>query len=137
MATGACGSRAVEPDQWGGPLPRLGAGFEGLDDDHTPAAARAGVPLGVFVTIFGAVSVAARGGGVGCAEQPASQCNVVGPVAIGEEAVVTDAVKSVGQDVDQKAADELVGVERHRLVAGIGLGPVKLPFERHALAIKG
>src|ERR1700751_3436255 len=108
MATGACGSRVVEPDQGGGPLPRLGAGFEGLDDDHTPAAARAGVPLGVFVTIFGAVSVAARPGRVGCAEQPASQCNVVGPVAIGEEAVVADAVKAGGQHVDQEPANELV-----------------------------
>jgi len=89
------------------------------------------------MTTVGAIGVSAPASWVWCAEQPASQCNVVGPVAIGEEAVVTDAVKSVGQDVDQKAADELVGVERHQLVAGIGLGPVILPFERHALAIKG
>ena len=39
--------------------------------------------------------------------------------------------------MDQEAADELVGVERHKLVASVGLGPVILPFERHALAIKG
>jgi len=89
------------------------------------------------MTTVGAIGVSAPASWVWCAEQPASQCNVVGPVAIGEEAVVTDAVKSVGQDVDQKAADELVGVERHQLVAGLGLGPVILPFERHALAIKG
>jgi hypothetical protein len=43
----------------------------------------------------------------------------------------------IGQDVDQKAADELVGVERHKLVASIALGPVILPFEGHALAIEG
>ena len=91
----------------------------------------------MFVTTVGAIGVSAPASWVWCAEQPASQRNVVGPVAIGEETVVTDAVKSVGQDVDQKAADELVGVERHQLVAGIGLGPVILPFERHALAIKG
>jgi hypothetical protein len=60
-----------------------------------------------------------------------------GPVGVGEEAVVTDAVEPVGQDMDQEAADELVGVERHRLVAGIELGPVILPFESHALAVEG
>jgi hypothetical protein len=31
--------------------------------------------------------------------------------------------------MDQVAADELVGVERHQLVAGVELGPVILPLE--------
>jgi hypothetical protein len=31
-------------------------------------------------------------------------------------------METVGQDVDQKAADELVGVERHQLVASVELG---------------
>jgi len=39
---------------------------------------------------------------------------------------VADAVEPVGQDVDQKTADELVGVERQKLVAGVALGPVIL-----------
>jgi hypothetical protein len=34
-------------------------------------------------------------------------------VAFGEEAVVTDAVEAVGQDVEEKAADELVRGEAH------------------------
>src|SRR5437870_11854571 len=103
------------------------AGFKGLDDDHTPAAARTSVPLGVFVTIFGAVALAAaRRGGVGYAEEPVGQCDIAGAVGMGKKAVVTDAVKSVGQHVDQEAADELVGVERHQLVAGVALGPVIL-----------
>jgi len=50
---------------------------------------------------------------------------------------VTDAVEPVRQDVDQEAADELVGIERHQLVASIALRPVILPFERHALAVEG
>ena len=91
----------------------------------------------MFVTTVGAIGVGAPASWVWCAEQAASQCNVVGPVAIGEEAVVTDAVKSVGQDVDQKAADELVGIERHELVASVALGPVILPFESDALAVEG
>jgi hypothetical protein len=46
-------------------------------------------------------------------------------------------MKSVGQNVDQEAADELVGIERHELVAGVVFGPVILPFERHARAVEG
>jgi len=89
------------------------------------------------VTTVRAMGVSAAGSWVWCVEEATGQCNVVGPVAIGEEAVVTDTVKSVGQDMDQEAADELVGVERHKLVASIGLGPVILPFEGDALAVKG
>ena len=63
----------------------------------------------------------ARRSWVGYGEEPAGQCNVVGPVGIGEEAVVTDAMKSVGQDMDQEAADELVGVERHKLIASAAM----------------
>ena len=46
-------------------------------------------------------------------------------------------MKSVGQNVDQEAANELVRVERHELVASVALGPVILPFEHHALAVEG
>jgi hypothetical protein len=31
---------------------------------------------------------------------------------------VADAMEALGQDVDQKAANELIGGQRHRLVAG-------------------
>ena len=47
---------------------------------------------------------------------------------------MADAVEAVGQDVDQEAADELVGGERHKLVASVALGPVILPFEGDAPA---
>jgi hypothetical protein len=36
----------------------------------------------------------------------------------------------------ESEADELVGVERHELIAGVVLGPVILPFEGHALAVR-
>ena len=39
--------------------------------------------------------------------------------------------------MDQEAADELVGVERHKLIASVALGPVILPFESDALAGEG
>jgi hypothetical protein len=35
------------------------------------------------------------------------------------------------------AADELVDVERHELVASLALGPVILPFKGHALTVEG
>ena len=50
---------------------------------------------------------------------------------------MTDTVETVGQDVDQEAADELIGVEPHKLVASLALGPVIPPFEGHALAVEG
>ena len=65
------------------------------------------------LTVTGAVSVT---GGIlwwRHVELPARSCEVLGAPAVGEEAAVTDAVKSVGQHMDQEAADELVGVERH------------------------
>src|SRR6516162_8468641 len=46
-------------------------------------------------------------------------------------------MKSVGQDMDQEAADEFVGGEGHKLVASVALGPVILPFERDARAVEG
>ena len=68
---------------------RRAPGLEDLNDDHPAAAARAGVPFGVFVTIFGAVALAARRSWVGYAEKPAGQCDIAGPIGIGEEAVMS------------------------------------------------
>src|SRR4030095_141148 len=50
---------------------------------------------------------------------------------------VTDAVEALGEDVDQETADELMGVERHRLPAIGGSEPIILPAERHATVIGG
>ena len=137
-----------------GPSRTLRAGFAGAASGilDSPCAQRSGGgqvgtegwPLRsnkgmvfVIATIFGVIARPARRSWVGSGEEPAGQCDVVGPVGIGEEAVVTDAMKSVGQHMDQEAADELVGVERHELVASLALGSVILPFERHALAVEG
>src|SRR5215472_6725081 len=128
MAKGVCWSWAVEADCWNGPQSRLAAGFEDLDDDHTPAAARTSVPLFVGLSSFSATGLFRRRGWVGCAEEPSGQCDIGGPVGIGEEAIVADAVEPVGQDMDQKAADEFVGIERHQLVASGAVGAVILPF---------
>src|SRR5215472_18187216 len=105
---------------------RSGAGSRVRRPRRRSSARRSKGKHSVFVvaTIFGVIARRARRSWVGYGEEPAGQCNVVAPVGIGEEAVVTDAMKSVGQDMDQEAADELVGVERHKLIASVALGPV-------------
>ena len=61
-------------------------------------------------------------------QQPAAQFEPGGAMTIGEEAVVADAMEAVGQRVQQEAADELVGVERHDLrLAAVTIIP---PAER-------
>ena len=48
-------------------------------------------------------------------QQPPAQVELGSAMAVGEEAVVADAMKAVRQRVQQEAPDELVGVERHDL----------------------
>ena len=69
----------------------------------------------MFVTTVRAIAVSARESWVWYAEESTGQCDIGGSVGVGEEAVVSNAVETVGQDVDQKAADELVDVECHQL----------------------
>ena len=95
------------------------------------------MPECLRLTVPGAVGITGRLLWCRHVKQPARSRDVFRAPAIGEEAVVSNAVETVGQDVDQKAADELVDVECHQLVAVFGLGPVILPFERHALAVEG
>ena len=49
--------------------------------------------------------------------------------------VVADTVEAAGQHVDQEPADELVRVERHRLIAAGSVDPIVLDLERHRLGI--
>ena len=50
-------------------------------------------------------------------EQVAGQRQVLGAPAIGEQAIVANAVEAAGQDVEEEAADELAGRKRHDLLA--------------------
>ena len=54
----------------------------------------------------------------------------------GEQAVVADAVEAGRQHVQEKAADELGGVERHGLEAVAAFDPVVLPLEGDALLVE-
>src|SRR5438046_2958178 len=90
--------------------PRLRPGAETLDDDEATAAAGAGRRWWLVVGGLGVGPI--RGSR---AEQAPDPGDVGGPGAAGEQAVVADAVEAVGQHVEQEAADELVGRERHAL----------------------
>ena len=110
----------------------LAATREGLDDDHAATAAWARHWQCTGLVGFGGgiemlLSVLRRG------EQLASTSDIGGAVfAIGEQAVVADAMQALGQHMDQEAPDELMRGQRHGLVAAGPLDPVILPFEGDA-----
>jgi hypothetical protein len=63
--------------------------------------------------------------------------NVARAGALGEQAVVANAVQAFGQHVDEEAADELVCSERHTLVSIAALDALVLPLEGDALSVEG
>jgi len=77
-----------------------------------------------------------RGGLGGCrVEQLTRPGDGVPALAVGEQAVMTDAVEARRQHVEEEAADELGGGEGHRLVAGATIGAVILPAEGDAFVV--
>src|SRR5260370_28107713 len=60
-------------------------------------------------------------------EQPAAEGEVVAALAVGEKAIVTNAMEAVRQGMQQESADELVGIECHHL--GLAVLAVVLPGE--------
>ena len=46
------------------------------------------------------------------AQELAKPGDVGGLIAVGKQAIVTDAVEALGEDVHQETADELMGLER-------------------------
>lgn len=60
-------------------------------------------------------------------EQAAAEQEIFGAPASGEKTVVADAVETVWQNMEQKAPDELFGVEGHEL--GLARMPIIPPGE--------
>lgn len=85
--------------------------FEGLDDDHVAAAARA-QRSGIWRFDRGIVL------GRWCdREQLAGVVEMSLSGRAGEQAVMTEPMEPARQDVEQEATDKLVGAERHDLLA--------------------
>jgi histidinol dehydrogenase len=74
-------------------------------------------------------------------QETASQGDIVGAVAIGEHAVVADAVKAFGEDVDQEAPDEFTSIAQVTRAGYRSLAPhahtlaTYEGFEAHANAV--
>src|SRR5687768_18359385 len=76
-------------------------------------------------------------GGSSAPASASSDSSCGGAAAIGEQAVVADAMEAAGQHVNEKAADELVAGQRHDLVPLPALGAVVLPPEGDAGVVAG
>src|SRR5271157_4525029 len=114
------------------------AGGEDLDDNHAATAAgtrlrQRGRPIRLRWSV--ALRLFYRAGWRG--EQLAGARKVGHAVAVGEQAVVTDAMQALGQHVYQEAPDELMRGQRHDLVAGGAVGAIILVSEGHPPVVAG
>jgi hypothetical protein len=114
-------------------MSRRGTAGEDLDNDQTAAATGARLwEHGAVgrVNVLGAGGLGMRSWDV--EELPCSR-EVVLALAFGEETVVTNAMETGREDVDEKAANEVVGSERHHLDACGSIDAVVLPLEGDAV----
>ncbi len=88
------------------------------------------VLVAVAVVLFGWVN---RRLGNRHAEQVATTGELLCALAIAEEAVVADAMEALGEDMQQEAADKLVGRDGHDLLATAV--PIVLPAETNGAII--
>ena len=109
------------------------SGVEGFDDKHWRT------------TGFAAVNTSGRGLVVSAIvgrvrwylQQFVRSSQVLGAYFVGEQSIVTDAVKATGQDMQEKAPDELVRGQCHGLVAITFFGAIVLPLEGNTALITG
>jgi len=77
----------------------------------------------------GVIAVGVRGSRRWHIESPSTEFELVGAMAVGEQAVVTDAMEAGWEDVEQEAAHELADVEAHDLAALTAVLAIVLPAE--------
>src|ERR1700757_3455837 len=77
----------------------------------------------------GVIAVGVRGSRRWHIESPSTEFELVGAMAVGEQAVVTDAMEAGWEDVEQEAADEIANVEAHDLAALTAVLAIVLPAE--------
>jgi hypothetical protein len=84
-------------------MTRLAAGLEGLDDEHASAAARARVCERLcLIGLAGVPGRSLLGRRSGEVQELTHGLDGLGAIAAGEQAVVADAVKALGQDMDEE-----------------------------------
>ena len=113
-------------------MPRCATMVESLDDDHASAAARARIRGWLGLAVIRTPGVVGLPRRLWNIEQLTGSGDVLGSAAIGEQAVMADAVEPAGQHVDEEAADEFIDGECHQLAPVVLFGAVVLPFESDA-----
>ena len=109
---------------------------EGLDDEHRGAAVPAH-ECRPRVTVIDAVNRVGGRRGRWPMQERSSGRDIALAVGVGEQAVVSDAMKSRGQHVQQEATHELLALQRHGFVACPAVLAVVLPAEGDAAIIMG
>jgi len=71
----------------------------------------------------------------GDVEECASRRDALGAVGGDKEAVITDAMETLGQHMQQEASDELVRAEPHHLPAARAVDAIVPPAERNRVVI--
>src|SRR5262249_50353822 len=87
------------------------------------------VAVGVGGGRTGVIAVGVRGLRRWHIESPSTEFELVGAMAVGEQAVVTDAMEAGWEDVEQEAAHELADLEAHELAALMAVLAIVLPAE--------
>ena len=103
--------------------------LETFDDHHSTAEAWAALRVGGRAGGNGLGGGGVRRFARGLAEQRPAPRQILGAMAVGEQAVVTDAMEAVRQHVHQEPAHELCGGEAHHLGLRPALGAVIFPAE--------
>src|SRR5208337_3396919 len=99
---------------------------------HSAAAERANVDAlaGELCAAFAVILGLGGPLGFGKGQRGAYPGELLDAASVGEKAEVANAAEALGQDMQEKAAHELVGVQRHRL--GLVLGAIILPAKADA-----
>src|SRR5262249_54071035 len=103
--------------------------IECFDDDHAATAAWARWRFVVGGGRADVIAVGVRGSRRWHIESPSTEFELVGAMAIGEQAVVTDAMEAGWEDVEQETAHELANVETHDLAAMTAVLAIVFPAE--------
>src|ERR1700681_2074901 len=103
--------------------------IKGFNDLHAPAAARARgwlVVGGAWVVVIIVVTIHRRAGHI---EQASAKRELVGPMAVGKEAVAANTMKAIRQHMEEEAPNELGDRDSHDFALVIAAFPIVLPAE--------
>lgn len=114
------------------PVSRFLALFKGFDDDHAPATTRAGF---VIINIPACLLFAGLLWLLKASEQFADFGDVAYAVAIGKEAGVTNAMKALGQNMDEETTHKLMSFECHDFLPLCAFLTIIFPLEGDIVAI--